>query len=104
MSRLIDADTLVHDLAEWYVKESPRMSGHGDQAVADMIWEFIRVVNKRPTVDAIPVVHEHWISSEFDGFDRCSNCKAIWDVSLTKKNRFFRHCPKCGARMDEVME
>lgn len=62
MSRLIDADDFVHDLAEWYVKESPRMSGYGNQAVADMIWEFIKAVNKRPTIGTAPVV-------------RCKDCK-----------------------------
>ena len=46
------------------------------------------------------IVHGHWISSGIDGFDRCSNCKALWDVSLTKRNRFFMHCPRCGAKMD----
>lgn len=56
MTRPIDADDFVHDLADWYVKESPRMSGYGNQEVADMIWEFIKAVNKRPTIDAAPVV------------------------------------------------
>ena len=49
------------------------------------------------------VVDGHWIDSGIDGFDRCSNCKAIWDVSLTKRNMFFRHCPRCGAKMDKKL-
>ena len=54
--------------------------------------------------DAEPVVHGHWIDSVINGFDRCSNCKTIWDVSLTRRNKLFRHCPGCGALMDVIQK
>lgn len=41
-----------------------------------------------------------WIyPSGIVGFGRCSECKALWDYSLIT-NRFFRHCPRCGAEME----
>lgn len=40
-----------------------------------------------------------WIQPcDITGFGRCSNCNALWDNSLIE-NRFFRHCPRCGADM-----
>lgn len=41
-----------------------------------------------------------WIyPSGIVGFGRCSECKALWDYSLIT-NRFFRHCPRCGAKIE----
>ncbi len=80
------------------------------QAVVDLImetdlwWfegktmEILRGIKKLPTID--PVKHSRWIfPTDIVGFGRCENCKALWDISLIR-NKFFKHCPKCGAKMD----
>jgi len=56
-------------------------------------------LNALPTID--PVKHSRWVfPTDIVGFGRCENCKALWDISLIR-NKFFKHFPKCGARMDE---
>lgn len=59
-----------------------------------------------PIADVMPVVHAHWID---DGYYadfhphkvyRCSNCDwSKLDVELPEE----KYCPKCGAKMDEVV-
>ena len=52
-------------------------------------WEDI--VNS-PTVDAVPVVHGHWLVNMF--FIECSECGESFP--LVPQN----YCPHCGAKMD----
>ena len=59
---------------------------------------IIGVIEEVPAID--PVKRGKWIfPTDIVGFGRCGNCKALWDVSLIR-NKFFKYCPKCGARMD----
>ncbi len=57
-----------------------------------------------PAADVAPVVHGHWI--RFKESDtcyvhmRCSACSAYW--SDPSHADYFRYCPNCGAKMDEV--
>lgn len=45
-----------------------------------------------------------WIyPTDIVGFGRCENCKALWDVSLIR-NKFFKHCPRCGHPMERSEE
>ena len=45
-----------------------------------------------------------WIyPSEIGGFGRCENCEALWAVSLIR-NKFFKHCPRCGHPMEVCNE
>lgn len=61
-----------------------------------------------PTVDAVPVVHAHWESAEFDDeLKTCSNCHIDKDNNGTTWYYIrpeWRYCPLCGAIMDEVSE
>lgn len=59
---------------------------------------------------AQPVIHAHWISLKDDsGYYRhcvCSNCAEDFnnDVSwLSIEMELPLYCPKCGAKMDEVV-
>ena len=56
----------------------------------------IRRLEVQTVVDAVPVVHAHWI--EVDGvietYSECSACGYH-----TQDDKYF--CPWCGARMDE---
>ncbi len=58
---------------------------------------LIRLLEKAPTVDAVPVVHGRWNS--MDGYKTrkvCSECG--WDVP--EYGKFYSYCPNCGAKMD----
>ena len=83
--RLIDADTAIEkfNVAEdykGYLTRDPEI-----------------ILNSIPTVDAVPVVHAHWIYVEHETpanwSYRCSNCSRLsGDPS--------EYCPYCGAKMD----
>ena len=86
MGRLIDADVLKKDLTRFYDGE----------VVAR------KLIDEQPTVDAVPVVHAHWIRHEnadiVDGYlvpnFECSECHS-W------KKDDSDYCPDCGAKMEE---
>jgi predicted RNA-binding Zn-ribbon protein involved in translation (DUF1610 family) len=62
------------------------------------VWNgLIRLLEKAPTVDAVPVVHGRW--NNMDGYKTrkvCSECG--WDVP--EYGKFYSYCPNCGAKMD----
>lgn len=76
--RLIDADKL-------------------DFSYCDNEFDCIFVVDKAPTIDAVPVRHGHWIDGICGAYKICSVCDQISDFD-------FDYCPNCGAKMDEVSE
>lgn len=93
--RLIDADALL-DTTNWLV--------FADNKV-DVAYVQVTDIMRQPTVDAVPVVHGHWINaggyccgdSEF----ACSVCgEKEWRTGIKQ----FIFCPFCGAKMDEVTE
>lgn len=53
-------------------------------------------IEMMPTVDAVPVMHGHWIIACKQNaiYNECSNCKAHTSGEQTP------YCPQCGARMD----
>lgn len=64
-------------------------------------------LNALPAVDAVPVIHAHWI--EFYEDIMCSHCKATYydDIVDTYHDRVdyrryvgLEHCPHCGSIMD----
>lgn len=85
MSRYIDADAL---------KES--VNGVSTHWLND--WSTLGVlsmIDKQPTIDAVPVVHGEWkigIDANGDPVTYCSNCKMPNYVQTN-------YCPNCGARM-----
>lgn len=48
--------------------------------------------------DVQPVVYAEWEDTGNFYYKRCSNCKALWDITLVD-NRFFNLCPRCGAKL-----
>lgn len=91
-----------------------------DKAYGDGWNACINIIEAAPSVDAVPVVHAHWVYKErhrksyrtYTGFDAageehtvtvcqestgkepyCSNCGAQAAES------FMDYCPKCGAKM-----
>lgn len=86
--RLIDADALGVGRCSRDVLPADYCAG----------WNgLIRLLEKAPTVDAVPVVHGLW--NYMDGYKTrrvCSECG--WDVP--EYGKFYSYCPNCGAKMD----
>ena len=86
--RLIDADALGVGRCSRDVLPADYCAG----------WNgLIRLLEKAPTVDAVPVVHGRW--NNMDGYKTrkvCSECG--WDVP--EYGKFHSYCPNCGAKMD----
>lgn len=60
--------------------------------------EILEMIDNAPTVDAVPVVHGHWIEVR-DKY----NCKMGEKCSVCGRrvrNMGENYCPKCGAKMD----
>lgn len=67
------------------------------------------VIDEQPTVDAVLVVHGHWIEHDIGkgvfAFSECSVCGAC--VHMCEKNcalAYENYCPNCGAKMNETNE
>ena len=60
---------------------------------------IVDIINKQPTIEAVPVVHGEWIKEENTWI--CSVCHkenaCAYDEILHRFTDFF--CPKCGADM-----
>ena len=98
--RLIDADALQFEPDSHGI-----MNGVGyvhNSRVGGKVMTLIQTALKRmivnaPTVDAVPVIHSHWIETE-KGM-KCSNCNCL--SSLFDNNLKSVYCPWCGAKMDK---
>ena len=84
MTRLIDADDLKKHYA-WWEDDKQKL--------------FDSIVDRQPTIDAVPVRHGKWIdrngaivASFWERYE-CSECGV-----MSGNNKY---CPNCGARMDE---
>jgi hypothetical protein len=90
--RLIDADALGVGRCSRDVLPADYCAG----------WNgLIRLLEKAPTVDAVPVVHGRW--NNMDGYKTrkvCSECG--WDVP--EYGKFYSYCPNCEAKMDGGIE
>lgn len=90
--RLIDADALGVGRCSRDVLPADYCAG----------WNgLIRLLEKAPTVDAVPVVHGRW--NNMDGYKTrkvCSECG--WDVP--EYGKFYSYCPNCGAKMNGGIE
>ena len=89
MTRLIDADALRKShCAECYYYNTDHCMG--DECDSACVYH----IDHAPTVEAVPVVHGHWLVNMF--FIECSECGESF--TLEPQN----YCPHCGAKMDEV--
>ncbi len=123
MSDLIDRKALIEDTEatiRFSVGTSPSLEVKGAQKVIERI-------NKAPTVDAVEVVHGHWIyeaHKEYANYRwnvtaQCSECGEdkgeIWagffpgipddiaeSVALQSAEsvKISNYCPNCGSKMD----
>lgn len=91
MARLIDADAIKYRTLSYGGWGGP------PEEIADKY-----LIDKMPTVDAVPVVHGRWIElPSMEPDYECSECGrtyAWWEPSEA------HYCPKCGAKMDLEVE
>lgn len=89
--RLIDADALGVGLCSRDVLPADYCAG----------WNgLIRLLEKAPTVDAVPVMHGRWMHEETEGgfhIWRCSRCGRGMNDN---PEGIDLYCYHCGARMD----
>ena len=101
MPRYVDADKVIDVMKAAYWDENIH-SAKDDPCVIDAMIDWsIRQVKNAPSEDVAPVIHGHWIYqglSPYNCFSRCSCCDVVFDGYET-----LEYCPKCGAKMDEVV-
>lgn len=109
--RLIDADALVHSHMEC-------PAGINVFEFMELVDKFVKLVDKQPTIDAVPVRHGEWIidgaftyNLENDGkayepVYRCSCCHRqtesyvrLDEPKMPEDADFPEYCPHCGAKM-----
>ena len=106
--RLIDAE-LLKRTTKRLIKEQEQ-DGFYPKSWDEEVIAFKCLIDGMPTIEAKPVVHAHWLITEYEYFD-CSNCgRSIWNgcdstaqakQMLVNKEVVFQYCPYCGAQMDE---
>lgn len=105
MSRLIDADRLMKRMEATI--DHNIICGNSLYTSRDSL---ICAIKNSPDVDAVPVVHAHWVKGE-DGHTRCSHCTQkipYYDLfSIDRDTEYMveiedtTYCPNCGSIMDE---
>lgn len=91
--RLIDADIIQDELATLilYVAGTPE---------SECVEYAHNLIDAQPTIDAVPVVHAHWIDQKH-GTYKCSSCGQFLDFGGVNAGRGdANYCPNCGAEMD----
>ena len=102
--RLIDAYALIEDIKKRYCEPCKAAGDDYCEVACRACWvdDVILEIDPAPAVDAVEVVHGHWIVLHF--------MTEPWQLSLhdkyvcseCKKITWSRHnyCPNCGAKMD----
>ena len=91
--RLIDAYALKQSVCDNYDKcEYCPMFFIPDST--PFACEFVNLVDKTPTVDAVPVVHGDWRRAKYGDKFECSNCLHVFDADVR-----YKYCPHCGTKM-----
>ena len=111
MVRLIDADALKQRIAfrMWDVDDD---CPHDEGTIRiNEDWAIDALVDKQPTIEAVPVVHGKWIPTHESGMFShpysityvCSECGYSF-YTLAGMPPKTKYCPECGAKMDEVSD
>lgn len=101
--RLIDADELEKAIYEWMPKDQSTWMDSDLPPIENLVVSIMMTIQEQPTVDAVPVKHGRWIKDRLVatsggtyGIRRCSVCEWYFEDLPYE----FKHCPRCGARMD----
>lgn len=94
--RLIDANVLSEELATLTMVVTGLRAGKGvlNEFMKEYRKSVLRIVDEQPTVDAVVVVHGHWLYYSTT-MQECSNCQRH-----TARHK-FKYCPHCGAVMED---
>jgi len=95
MGKLIDADALIQSL----MIDPVECPGCPEP---EFLSDLIEVLKTAPPVDAVPVVHGHWIDIDTETYTwkiRCSRCGHERSMMSTGKT-YPMWCENCGTRMD----
>lgn len=98
--RRIDADALEKTLGEW-IRDHWTDAFTGYDAGA----EFADMIAHEETIDAVPVVHAHWVehrAGNRNAHYTCSHCGK--EVSYPYAKKRWKYCIECGAKMEEVQD
>lgn len=66
---------------------------------------LLGLIEKAPTVDAVPVAHARWIRPHWRNSNYCCDCSECGGEAMHRdyqwdKNGIYPICPNCGAKMD----
>lgn len=103
--RLIDANALIKQIEETHCKDCNSYNGVMCRACTWM--DAMDYIEDAPAVDAQPVKHGKWITTQKsidDGFTTCSYCHREFYIDdlahVGNEDGFCELCPNCGAKMD----
>ncbi len=94
--RLIDADSIQEELAALILYSAGTPEG-------ECIDYAHNLIDAQSTIDALPVVHAHWIEFRTNSGNthyKCSHCGK--EVSYPYAKKRWKYCIECGARMDDL--
>ena len=57
----------------------------------------LNIVNKQPTVEAVPVVHGEWVNEYINRYGHPCHCCSVCGFHASHQDKNF--CPECGADM-----
>lgn len=81
-------------------KEQESLRRSVETLILDMKQAYLEI----QPVDAVEVVHGHWIEKPTGAYGRwqswCSACGKHSGIGGIESNRHKPYCPNCGARMD----
>lgn len=107
MSDLISRASLIEEIKnDLALKYTGDVSANFISGMITRQYEIVDIINDRPTVEAVPVVHGEWkrvgSGSLYDVYE-CTNCHCPpkWDCLGDNhwKIAFTDFCPHCGADM-----
>ena len=107
MGRLIDADEFRREMYhEAFETDSDLQKWDSGCWIRYKMFE--NAIENFPAVDAVPVRHGHWVRIPNTPTWKCSICGYeitgfIDRDGLTPMDCKVNYCPRCGAKMDEVM-
>lgn len=98
MSRLIDADRLLEE-THLIIQIADDSKGMPHEQYATVV--FADDIEDAPTVDAVPVVHGHWIDNETSYADHVTQTCVCSVCGLRSVRPLGDFCRWCGVKMDE---
>ena len=98
--RLIDANVFkefLENVRQDYIEKNTYSSDFAASVIETVQDNYLALA---PTVDAVEVVHGHWVSDEGDVLFHCSECDTQISTSWDYDDLLWNYCPNCGAKMD----